>query len=124
MTFHLAPQLSQFRHCREIDWVGGEGRGQRSTGTGRVACPKRSDCGERREKRAGKRVETGERGASIFPAFFRVLFSAPLPYSSSLSPQSERLEQAQGEKTAVTGRSLREAEEMGKTFATVPNILQ
>ena len=59
-----------------------------------IACSKRSDSRERRE--LGKRVKTrgawGE-GPSIFPRFFRLLFSAPLPHSSRLSPLSERLEQ-------------------------------
>ena len=62
-----------------------------------VACSKRSDSGERREfgKRVKKRGEIGERACpSIFPRLFRMLFSAPLPYSSRLPPLSERLEQA------------------------------
>ena len=67
-----------------------------------VACSKRSDSGERRE--LGKATEKtrgdwgeGAEGSlacpSIFPRLFRLLFSAPLPYSSRLSPLSERLEQ-------------------------------
>ena len=68
---------------------------------------KRSDGGERRK--LGKASEKtrgywGE-GESLFtgvpspvrpflPRLFRLLFSAPLPYSSRLSPLSERLEQA------------------------------
>ena len=62
------------------------------TASPRVACPKRSDSGERRE--LGKH---GERTHAVLPFFlrlFRMLFwSAPLPYSSRLSPLTERLEQ-------------------------------
>ena len=66
-----------------------------------VACPKGADSGERGAD-WGKRVKKrGENGAPFPPAFFRLLFSAPLPYSSRLaplsfdvSPLSEHLEQA------------------------------
>ena len=47
----------------------------------KLACPKRSNKGEKREP-------------SFFPTFFRSLFSTLLPYSSHLSPLPERLEQA------------------------------
>ena len=55
-----------------------------------LACPKRSDNGERREleEREKKSVRP------FFPLPFRGLFSAPLPRnSSSASAPSERLEQ-------------------------------
>ena len=66
-----------------------------------MACSKRSDSGERRE--LGKASEKtrgdwreGDAVSPFFPRLFRLLFSAPLPYSSRLSPLSERLEQATG----------------------------
>ena len=54
-----------------------------------LACSKRSDSGERRE--LGKQVK--KRGEPIFLYLIRLLSFAPLPYSSRLSPLSERLEQ-------------------------------
>ena len=62
-----------------------------------LACPKRPDSGERRELGEASektRGDWGEGCPSIFPPFFRSQFSAPLPYSSHLSPLSERLEYA------------------------------
>ena len=65
---------------------------KKSCPAGRIACAKPSDSGESRE--LGKVSE--KRGASIIRVFFCSLLSAPLPYSSHLSPLSERLEQATG----------------------------
>ena len=52
-----------------------------------VACPYRSDSGERRElgEASEKNKNAGDWGEAMFPAFFfRSLFSAPFPYSSHL----------------------------------------
>ena len=57
-----------------------------------LACPKRSDSGEKRQ--LGNERKIAENFRPFFPLFVRLLFSAPLPFSSRLSPLSERLEQA------------------------------
>ena len=102
-TYHLEIVCQLSPPQRFLQWRNGEKtwkreRKRRTTGkTKETARPKRSDSGERRNlgKASEKRRETVS-----FPAFFRSLFSAPLPYSSHLSPLSERLEQATKEVSA------------------------
>ena len=102
-TYHLEIVCQLSPPQRFLQWRNGEKtwkreRKRRTTGkTKETARPKRSDSGERRNlgKASEKRRETVS-----FPAFFRSLFSTPLPYSSHLSPLSERLEQATKEVSA------------------------
>ena len=75
-----------------------------------IACPKRSDSGELKARTGESERKNAVR--PFFPRLFCVLFSAPLPYSSNLSPLSERLQQANAATTTMATNASLESRPM------------